>query len=56
MKISYKKTKGPILNMVWYILDVQNLITMMLDKDPQKRPTIEDIMNHQWTKDNKKIE
>ncbi|XP_028398269.1 serine/threonine-protein kinase pim-1-like [Dendronephthya gigantea] len=33
--------------------DVQNLITMMLDKDPQKRPTIEDIMNHQWTKDNK---
>ena len=34
--------------------DVKNLITMMLDKDPERRPTIEDILNHQWTKDNEK--
>ncbi|CAB3980468.1 serine threonine- kinase pim-1-like [Paramuricea clavata] len=36
--------------------DVQNLLTTMLDKDPQRRPTIKDILNHQWTKDNKNNE
>ncbi|XP_046840039.1 serine/threonine-protein kinase pim-1-like [Xenia sp. Carnegie-2017] len=44
------KDMEPCFNMA-LSQDVISLITTMLNKDPRRRATLEDILNHQWLKD-----
>ena len=52
VSICYKKViQSYKMYLFFQFLDVISLITTMLNKDPRRRATLEDILNHQWLKD-----